>query len=106
MPEVRKIFVSPIKDVIAKRLLQTTEDGSRANAVSSLVQPVYIDRITLNHLTTNQIDRRFGNLKFYRSECPRVSAVIGAANIQVLLDTRAKVNVIREAFAYKAGLAI
>jgi hypothetical protein len=37
MLEVRKIFASPIKDVVAKRLLQTTEDGSRANAVSSLV---------------------------------------------------------------------
>jgi hypothetical protein len=106
MPEVRKIFASPVKDAVAKRLLQTTEDGSRANAVSSSVQPVRVDRITLNHLTTNQIDRRFGNLKFYRSECPRVSAVVGAANIQVLLDTGAEVNVIREAFAHKAGLAI
>jgi hypothetical protein len=105
MPEVRKIFANPVKDTVAKRLLETTETNVRLNPVSS-AENSHIDHTALNHLTTDQVDRRFGNLKFYRSECPRVAAVIGSCNTQALLDTGAEVNVMREAFAYKAGLAI
>jgi 6-phosphofructokinase len=36
----------------------------------------------------------------------RVCPASGWITLQVLLDTRAKVNIIREAFAHKAGLAI
>jgi hypothetical protein len=57
-------------------------------------------------MTTAQIDRRFGNVKFYHSECSRVQADIGRVSTQALLDTGAEVNVIREGFAHKAGLPI
>lgn len=71
----------------------------------SLIEAGNVTR-SVNQLTTDQIDRRFGNLKFYRSECPRMSVAIGNCSTHTLVDTGAEVNMIREAFAHKAGLPV
>lgn len=64
------------------------------------------DSHAVSFLSTEQLDRRFGNVHFYRSECPRVEASIGSATTKVLLDSGAEVNVIKEKVAHKAGLPI
>lgn len=99
LPEVSKTFTNLIRDTGVIQILNHPEKQhlSWINE-SHIAGPETTDYFSVL-LSTEKLDKLFGNTSFYKSECPRISARIGSLVTQVLLDSRAKVNVIRNELA-------
>ena len=103
MPGLRKMLTKQIELDVADSIIDTKPKGR--GAVRFEIPT--LNYIAVANMSAEDLDRRMGARRLYRSRCPIVTAGLGKiSNLACLLDSGAEINVIREREAGIASLAV